>query len=715
MGTKAVRTDFFVAPGGNDRSPGTRDKPFATITRARDAVRGLLATGVDRDISVVIRGGTYRLDKTVVFGLADSAREGRAITYAAAPDETPVFSSGVPVTGWERWQDDIWSAPLPDGVTTIKSLYAGDTRLKRARGPGFKPTVKAKGWHNSDHYSMQFPAGAIGDWPNLRDAELIIIPAAPWTMNILPLASVDTENRTARTAVRGTYGLEQPRFGNYEATAWIENIPAFIDEPGEWAVDTAKRRIYLRSRGERPSESILAPALTELLRVEGDIDYDGPRDKAVRGLVFTGLTFTHADRYTRGRDCVGWGVQHDWEMFDQPTAMVRLRGAEECVLNDCTFTNAGATGIRLDLHCQKNRISGNKFHQLGGVGILLAGYGPGTKDVSRDNQVLQNHIHHIGRDYWHSPAIFVWQSGSNRVANNLIHNTGYSGIVVSGRIVWDKNGVRDCSRTVRWHEIEEATGARNNPGGWEKREPFLHGRTNIIERNEIHNIMEIMSDGNGIYVSGTGTGNIVRENFIHNCTSKHFAEGIRCDDDQYETTIERNILWRLSGLATYVTIKGRNHVMGNIFAEPLQSPRRGMLSLEFIRGQRIDGSRIHCNIFYATRKGDKAVYQGRSYYGTTNFLRNAEADRNLYWNTADPEWGQRHLAAEQQHGSEPNSIAADPLFVNPAAGDFSLRPGSPALTLGFEPIDLSLIGLRSRPKPGDDEQYSRHGTADWHR
>lgn len=691
---------FFVGVHGDDQADGSKAKPFASLARSQQAVRDLLASGYEHDITVVIHGGTYRVGETLVFTTKDSGRPGQTITYTAAPNEQVVVTAGVPVTDWREEDNALWSAPLPEGLDTIKTLYEGDERLTRSRGPGFMPTVKAKNWHNDDQHQLHFPKGALRSWPNLSDAELVIIPAAPWTMNILPLESIDEQQLIARVSTRGTYGLEAPRFGNYKETVWVENMREFIDGPGQWAVDSEKRRIYLQPQGDRPSDQIIAPALAEMIRIEGDIDYDGPVDKPVRGLVFKGLTFTHADRYTRGADRVGWGIQHDWEMFNQPTAMIRLRGAEDCVIEQCTFTNAGASGIRLDLHAQRNRVVDNVISHLGGVGILLAGYGPGTKDVNTHNQILRNHIHHIGRDYWHSPAIFVWQSGRNRIANNLIHNTGYTGIVVSGRIIFDPKGIGECSRTVRWDEIEQATGQRRHPGSWEKREPFLHGRDNVIERNEIRNVMEIMSDGNGVYISGAGGGNVVRENFIHNCTSKHFAEGIRCDDDQYETTIERNILWRLAGLSTYVTIKGRNDVIGNIFAEPLTRQRRGMLSLELIKGAKIDGSRIERNIFYVTRKDAKILFQGRNYYGTSTYLRDADADRNVYWNTADHNWGKQYLAEEQKHGSEMNSIVSNPLFVDPANGNFNLEPDSPALKLGFKPIDMSVIGL---PKHHESE------------
>ena len=47
----------------------------------------------------------------------------------------------------------------------------------------------------------------------------------------------------------------------------------------------------------------------------------------------------------------------------------------------------------------------------------------------------------------------------------------------------------------------------------------------------------------------------------------------------------------------------------------------------------------------------------------------------------------------QALGFDQHSIFADPLFVDPAHGDYRVRPESPALKLGFENFDMSHVGL----------------------
>jgi hypothetical protein len=71
-------------------------------------------------------------------------------------------------------------------------------------------------------------------------------------------------------------------------------------------------------------------------------------------------------------------------------------------------------------------------------------------------------------------------------------------------------------------------------------------------------------------------------------------------------------------------------------------------------------------------------------------------DRNLYWDATGKTAifpGNRTLETwQKESGHDLESRVADPLFTNPDAGDFTLRPGSPASQIGFQPIDLSKAG-----------------------
>src|SRR4051812_37596373 len=75
----AFSAEFFVAPDGPADGDGSIGRPFASIERARDALRGLRKSGkVSGDVTVWVRGGTYAVGRPIEFGAADSH-----VTYAA--------------------------------------------------------------------------------------------------------------------------------------------------------------------------------------------------------------------------------------------------------------------------------------------------------------------------------------------------------------------------------------------------------------------------------------------------------------------------------------------------------------------------------------------------------------------------------------------------------------------------------------------------------
>ncbi|MDB4396460.1 right-handed parallel beta-helix repeat-containing protein [Mariniblastus sp.] len=701
---KLHAADFYVSPKGSDAWSGTlpepdeagTDGPFATLQRARDAVRDL-KQGKSKDFVVLVRGGTYQLNKTVVFGIQDSGQGESTVTYTAFPGETPVFSSGREI---EKWKKVTAALPgLPDAANgkllvadvsdRFFTLYDSEGLLQRARSTGFIPL------DGGSRNRLHFPKGKLKNWPNVKDVEIIVRPHHAWISNVLPLVSVDEEKQMASTSIDATYAMNKLHFLPTTESCWVENALEELDEPGEWVLNTKEGRVYLWPRNKTP---ILAPQLTELIRVEGEVDKHGPKDTPVRNLCFRGLTFMHGERYQLTSDDAG--LQHDWDMHDKANALVRLRGTENCTIEKCHFAHSGSGAIRVDLHGQENKISGNHIEHMGGAGILLCGYGPGTKDVNRNNLVDNNHIHHLGRIYLHSPGIMIWQSGENRVANNLIHNMPYCGMIISGCMThfFEKKG-RELGRTIRRHELGDL------PKGpkLEDVRPYLHTHDNLIEYNEIHNVMETMGDGNGIYIRGAGAGNVIRRNYIHHLVTPMLMQAaIRTDGGQRDTLIAENLIYKC--MAQGIILKLNNRAENNIVADVLAPPRGYYLSL---REGPLTDAVIKRNIFYSVSNETVFIDELAPGNGKKTEDRrgrelarakDADTDNNIYYCAVDPKLGKTMLEKQQRDGVDAHSLSVDPLFVDPENGDFRLKPNSPALKLGFVPFDMSKVGLRSQKK-----------------
>lgn len=732
--------EIYVAVEGDDAADGSITKPYASLPHAVNQVRSLRESGNSDPAVIYLREGRHQLNETLVLGLEDGlsaevenefSEEAGAgdilpahLTIAAYPGEAPVVSAGVPVTGWKildpvpaelpaNAAGKVWVADMPEGLGRFYTLYDNKGRLNRARDKGFLPTKPG------DRTTVHFPPGHMKNWENIEDVEVQARTGRAYTIAMVPLESVDEENAVATTSVsaRGSFSRLAGWVHNPSGSSvWVENILEALDEPGEWVVNTKSRKVYLwpsdpASNGS--PQGILAPATTELIRVEGTIDYDAPEDISVIGIAFSGLTFTHADRWawTNEEGRMGLGLQHDWEMADRPTAMLRFRGAEQCQVFDCRFINSGGTGIRLDLHAQHNRIVNCEFAHLGEAGILLDGYAPDTKDVNHHNDIINNHIHHFSEISWSSPGFWAWQSGYNHIAHNYIHHSGYSAVLISTRAGRRMNA--DGTPVLRSEIYSSAPleRRRRNPAGpdrrregrdrtsnqqtvyerWLSGEPYSHSRHNLFEYNEISHSVQLLSDGNGIYISGAGRDNIIRYNYLHDNLQHSLPAAIRCDDGQHETHIYGNILYKNWGFSAGIASKGTNHIINNFIVAAQTVPFSGYISFEWVP---VPNSKVYKNIIIPHPDGGTAHGERPRKDQTTNLpdLMETKMDSNLYYHPTDPDWMTEHFQRMQAGGLELASLFGDPLFTDPEGGDFSFKEGSPALELGIEPLDASKMG-----------------------
>ena len=693
-GINAYATKIYVSPEGNDKNPGTELEPLASLIGARNKVRHFLKEGIKEDVLVLFKGGTYLFRETVVFNLEDSAPEGFTITYSAMPDEKPIFSSALSINGWEKLNEypdalpekakgNVWVTSLPNDVGLFYSMFDGEDMLQRARSRGYYPTTKkmlpTERW--KDLHTLKFPDGALKNWDNLGDVEIYIRPNNPWLVNYLDLESVDLETNTAKTRLPGTYALNRTKGTKLtddlkdEGCFWVDNVLESLDSPGEWVVNTKTRKIYLWPKKDVPGDKIVIPTLRTFIRVEGTNVEAIEGDVPITGLIFKDIVFTCGERDVWTLE--DKGLQHDWEMWDKDNAMLRFCSAENCIVTGCEFRNSGSGGVRLDRYAQNISINNNHIYNLGCTGILLAGYGPGKKDVNKNNEITNNYIHHIGLLIWHNAGIMIWQSGSNRITNNHIHHTPYNAIVLSGvrphfhgiptnkwkhRDMYAKD-IRENMRTIRWDEIKDA------------KEPldvleFAHTRNNLVQDNELHHAVTILNDGNVIYISATGKGNVIKRNLMYH--SRRSNSEFRFDDDQHYTLLIDNII-----IGNSVMLKFDNYIENNI------------LLCNYIKlvGSAKHGARVERNIIYAFDKKAK-------FYNGTGVLPKIKLNNNIYYNY-NVEAGR--LAFEEFKEYDSTGSYADPLFINLDNLELGYKEGSPAYSMGINPIETDKIGLKNDP------------------
>ncbi|MCX6905695.1 MAG: right-handed parallel beta-helix repeat-containing protein, partial [Verrucomicrobia bacterium] len=323
-------------------------------------------------------------------------------------------------------------------------------------------------------------------------------------------------------------------------------------------------------------------------------------------------------------------------------------------------------GVWVRRGCKDCRVQHNRLFDLGAGGVRVGEANMARTDAAETSRTLvdNNHIFDGGHVFAAGIGIWLAQSSSNRISHNDIHDLLYSGL---------SHGWKWGLETNRTHH-------------------------NLVEFNHVHHLGHgVLSDAGLIYCLGVSPGSIIRNNVFHDMwpySQPALGWGIYLDAQCGNYLVESNLVYNTLSGGLMFNNGGHEHVIrNNVFA---LSANQALWPYSEKRP-----SVFRRNIVYLTQGALFIPYGERS---LNERLAAKEPpgdwDDNLYWHTGGPEqlrFYRRSFAEWQELGLDRHSRIADPQFRDVAAHDFRLQPGSPALELGFQPLDLSGAGLYGEP------------------
>ncbi len=685
--------DFYVATNGNDSWPGTLAQPFATLDRARRAVQVLKSQVSNRTITVLIRNGVYYLPSTLAFTGQDSGLSAtNRVVYANYPGETPVISGGRQITGWTLTGSGAWQTNVPAGVY-FTQLWVNGSRRYRPRTTPLGYVYIAKPYSSTGSttsmngfYYVTHTAGAVpSTMANLGDVELVNFEY--WDVPRLRVKSVDTVHQLIITnstlGQNGFHGfIPGHRF-------LLENVKEALHRPGQWYLDRPTSKLtYLPMSGESISTaSVVAPRLQKILTAS-----------SLSHVTFQGLTFAHSDWQ------IGGGYQSGQAAESTPAGMT-LTNSTDVIFEGCTVEHTGAYGIEFlgtgdpgGANPYLVQFRDGMTTDTGSGGIRVGGMAICSGANKHTDANVPQHIY---------------------IGNNIITGGGRVAPESQEVLVGDAHHV-----LLEHNEIYDAYSTGIGIGfNWDYACNFAHD--DVAQYNYIHDLGQgITSDMGAVYfLTGINTGNKAIYNKVHDIDQDptgagYGGWGLYVDGGASQVLIENNLVYRTTDASLHLNSSGAAVPNGvpptpNIFRNNILAyGAMGMMDRH--NDTKFLSLVMDHNIFY----WDKASIQYGYWYceGKPICTSYFQLNDNLYFNKTisggepsqpffstpytsinggqQPAKTYMSFAAWQNRGEDKQSLFADPRFVNPTPGvdNFALQANSPALSMGFQPFDLSTVG-----------------------
>jgi hypothetical protein len=331
------------------------------------------------------------------------------------------------------------------------------------------------------------------------------------------------------------------------------------------------------------------------------------------------------------------------------TAIVIARGEHDRV-ESCVIRGAGGWGVRIEGGAD-DAVIGCEIADTGEGGISLAGGDRATLTPAR-HVARNNHIHGYSRWKRTYQAGIEVSGVGQQVSHNLIHDAPHEAIA-------------------------------------------LAGNDHVIQLNDIHDVCQEANDAGAIEAGRDWTmrGTIIRYNYLHHITG---FEGRGCNgvmlDDMYSGTVITGNVFEDVTRAVLIGGGRDNIVTNNVFlscAAAIHVDARG----ESWAAAAIDSTmkeRLAAVPYQRSPWRERYPALARILDESPGVPSGNEIARNVSWQSG---WTDIDAPARPVLDLSRNVTTGDPGFVDLAHHDLRLRPGSPALAMGFTPIPIAEIGL----------------------
>jgi len=691
MATGLTARDYYVSPDGSDNNVGSKQKPFASLARARDAIREAKIAGHE-SVNVILADGIYLLTGSFVLEAQDSGSKKAPIVYRAQNEGKAVVTGATRLADlkWERHKDGILKARLPDGIVQslkFDALAVGDRKLHMARFPNYTGKGNFDGVTSLDEVNKR-----ARNYKRPTTGYLHALHRSRWGSVHYRITGTDEKG----LKLEGGWQQNRHRQLNNK-NVMIENIFEELDDAGEWFLDRETGILYVYPE---PGMDLSREPLY-VTNVKDLIVFEGSAANPVSYVNIEGIEFRHAHR-------VVLEPEENWEPLNRGdwsivrSGAVMMTGTEHCTIKNCFFNATGGNGVFFNNYNRHSAVRDCRFEKLGDSAVAFVGNhactrsnpvgyensiaysrqdltpGPKGNDFPKDCTMDGCLVFAIGRIGKQTAGCFISMAQNITVSHNTIYHVPRSGITVNdgcwGGHIIEHNDVFDTVIETGDHGPFNSWGrdrywlTRHHSGKGYRQDTVYEGETvpqiEAQKRSRLDCVTPI----------------VIRNNRWMHDTESH-SWGIDLDDGSSNYHVYNNLCL---GCSVKLREGFYRRVENNIFigGRAIQQHVPFDYNMDYI-----------CRNIVVPVKPETMPWRNDK----KKILDAEKIDNNLYWSAEqyrNPDLEHKQLKEFQAAGIDVHSISADPKFIDPKNYDLRVADDSPALKLGFKNFTMDQFGVR---------------------